>query len=138
MLYRTSIIGTYQYHIFFDILTSLIGTHSCSLSNTPLWAKIVHLKNGVPQTDPTNGKLFRSQWSPTNVMSVDSVEHNINELRQMDIYVSVWGTKVSVWRRKVKIFPIYRIRVPHVSVCGRLFSIEGKQFSINRNHFRTR
>ncbi len=31
-------------------------------------------KNGVPQTDPTNGKLFRSQRSPLNVISTDSVK----------------------------------------------------------------
>ncbi len=54
-----------------------------------LWAKIVHLKKkkGVPQTDPTNRKLFRNQQSPLNVMSTGSVKWT---------YVSVWGTKVSI------------------------------------------
>ncbi len=49
---------------------------------TSLWAKIVRFKkNGVPQTDSTNGKL-RSQRSPLNKRT----------------YVSVWGTKVSIGR----------------------------------------
>ncbi len=42
---------------------------------------------------PTNGKLFRSQRSPLNVMSTDSVKQT---------YVSVWGTKVSVCGIRLK------------------------------------
>ncbi len=47
------------------------------------------LKNGVPQTDPTNGKLYGSQTDPTNGKLYGSqrspVERNVNGLRQTDI-----------------------------------------------------
>ncbi len=79
-------------------------------------------QNGVPQTDPTNGKLFRSQRSPLNVMSTDFAKQT---------NVSVWGTKVSVCGICLK------EKSEDISRLWRLSSIEGKQFSINRNHFRT-
>ncbi len=112
-----------------------------------------------------NCPFFNKKRSPTNGShewetiweSTESVEGNVNGLRQTDIGIHLRDKSFHLWDPFEGEKWRWRIRFPHVSVCGRLFyicgrifslcgrlfsiygrlfSIKGKQFSLNRNHFR--